>query len=166
MGQSRSQCTQHLETAVCLTPKMYIAIDAENGTDLATRMDLAMQQMREGIKAGQEETALKLARSGRRVGRETRTSFPSARSNGVEQAASSSISQLKKEREWMPYPVQKMQSSKVSFPQEVANQAGGSLRGRLGPVHVEEYDLADDSDDERWIEKEERAAKCYAKTRA
>ena len=39
---------------------------AENGNDLATRMDLAMQQMREGIKAGQEETALKLARSGRR----------------------------------------------------------------------------------------------------
>ena len=54
----------------------------------------------------------------------------------------------------MPYPVQKMQSSKVSFPQEVADQAGGSLRGRLGPVHVEEYDLADDSDDERWIEQQ------------
>ena len=100
------------------------------------------------------------------IGRETRTSFASARTNGVDQASSSSISQLKKEREWMPYPVQKMQSSKVSFPQEVADQAGGSLRGRLGPVHVEEYDLADDSDDERWIEKEERAAKCYAKTRA
>ena len=40
--------------------------DAGRGTDLAARMDLllqVMQQMREEKKAGQEETALKLARS-------------------------------------------------------------------------------------------------------
>ena len=137
-------------------------------SDLTARMDLmlqAMQQMREEMKAGQEETALKLARSAKRDPYSFRRKGNKIICEDVEdqfQSAAASISRaekgvgkeaLSRAKEAVEKGIELLSRRKKLIKLADCSKAGWAL--------VEEYvedDLAEDSEDERRIEKAEQAA--------
>ena len=140
-------------------------------SDLTARMDLmlqAMQQMREEMKAGQEETALKLARgarrdpySFRRKGNENQFRFCE---DVEDQLQSAAASMLRAERGAGKEALSRAKST-IEKGIELLSRRKKLIklvdRSEAGWAFVEEYvedDLAEDSDDERRIEKAERAA--------
>ena len=145
--------------------------DRSSDRSLTARMDLtlqSMQQMREEMKAGQEETALKLAHNAkrdpfsfRRKGNENQFRF----CEDVEEQLQSTSSSISRAEKGAGKEALSRAKNAVEQGMELLSRRKKLIkladRSEAGWALVEEYfedDLAEDSEDERRIEKAERAA--------